>query len=227
MDQLESVLQANKIVISGAVIGQLAFYFDLTEKWSKKINITANTTPESYVLENVVDPILAFESLKSLGIFDRSPQFTLADFGCGGGYVGITWHILLGGVSRLVLVDSDRKKINFCREVCRRLEIQRVDIINNRCENLAATHENKLDLIVSRATFSDETLVQESASQLLTQDGKLLLLKGSTAAADPVFLTSDRTTSDLQTARYTIIPSQAHRFVKIVSKPNPNLTTII
>lgn len=127
-------------------------YYLLTLKWGEKINITANLSAEAFVLENLADPVLAFFSAKSL-LTGGSKNLSCVDLGCGGGYVGLVWHILSGGRLETELIDSDRKKINFCKQVIRELGLCGVRADQRRAEELLAARSHQYDLVVSRATW--------------------------------------------------------------------------
>lgn len=133
--------------------------FDLSEKWSKKINVTANVSAEDFILENILDPALAYQAFIN-GHFTTSlfpspvlRDRSLADVGCGGGFVGFTWHLLNNESGRLLLIDSDRKKINFCKEVIRKLALRNCTAYCARAEDI---REPLADIVVTRATWGPE-----------------------------------------------------------------------
>lgn len=113
-----------------------AEYYGLTRHWGEKINLTKNIKPIDFIIENIIDPALAFTALCSQhgGVLDLS---RCADLGCGGGFVGINWHVLNEQGGEMVLCDSDRRKANFCRQVVRELGLKHVEIINKNVETLS------------------------------------------------------------------------------------------
>ncbi len=132
------------------VLSALSGYYDLTLRWSEKINITANVGEYSYIVENILDPVLAYYALKSV---EGMPwEGGVHDLGCGGGYVGLTWA-MLDPTLKCTLVDSDRKKINFCKQAIRDLGLQgRVQAYQSRVEEIKPIE----GVVTSRATWGGE-----------------------------------------------------------------------
>lgn len=127
-------------------------YYLLTLKWGEKINITANLAPETFVAENLADPALAFFAAQT-GLGLGAKRAALVDLGCGGGYVGLVWHVLGAGRLETRLVDGDRKKINFCKQAIRELGLGGAGAEQERVEAFIPAHSQQFDLVVSRATW--------------------------------------------------------------------------
>lgn len=130
-------------------------YYQLSLKWAEKINITRNLSLEAFISENLCDPLFAIQKA-SERLFE-GPNCRFADLGCGGGYVGIVWLLWLFSRDQnhsLTLVDSDRKKINFCKTVARELGVlDFVEAHQMRVEDWLLQESLSQDLIVSRATW--------------------------------------------------------------------------
>lgn len=132
--------------------------YNLLTLWSKKINITSNLSPDAFIVENVLDPVLAYNAFPALANSSNFPcphlqrggSFALADVGCGGGFVGFAWHLLNNENGQLFLIDSDRKKINFCKEVIRKLSLKNCNAICSRVEDV---REPLANIVVTRATW--------------------------------------------------------------------------
>lgn len=147
-------------------------YFKLTQEWGRQINLTANLSSADYMRENRDDPAQAFHAFLDWAKNSIAPDFlspkSFADFGCGGGYVGITWHILFEQQCQTILVDADRKKTNFCKEVIRSLNLKNISAIQERVGSPVHGHmaTAKFDLIVSRATWAASDFFSLSTSYL-------------------------------------------------------------
>jgi 16S rRNA G527 N7-methylase RsmG len=151
-DLLGGLLGAEALKAAGPACVLFYEYYLLTLKWGEKINITANLSPEAFVTENLADPVLAFFSAVPL-FAESSKELSCVDLGCGGGYVGLVWHILSDGRFETELVDGDRKKINFCRQVIRELGLSKIRADQLRVEALVPARLHSYGLVVSRATW--------------------------------------------------------------------------
>lgn len=161
----------------------LQHYYKLTREWGERINITANLAPDAYERENILDPscaLLAWQGAtnKANGPSHTavtSPPLTLVDLGCGGGFVGITWHILLDQKCGTLLIDADRKKINFCKQAIREMGLknisaEQVRLDPDRPKNILGRN---FALVVSRATWEAATFFNV-AQPLLAPTGMAL-----------------------------------------------------
>ena len=179
----QHLLALNNISMTEEQLVLLERYYDLSQFWGKQINITRNLSPERFVLENILDPMIALRALQG----DRSCSLVIgnnqnnregksyADFGCGGGYVGLCWQISNEQVDSCVLVDKVRKKISFCKQVIRGLGIKNTSSINSLANN---TGLSGLDYIVTRATWSLKSLLEIKKELPLSLDGKIVYFEG-------------------------------------------------
>lgn len=147
---LRRALEISGIQISPKAQGWLTAYYLLVRRWANRVNITANLSVDRFVEENVVDPLVALRR------FER--EFSagdIADLGCGGGFVGFIWQAFARAKGRLLLVESNRKRANFCREVRRRLAGSNVSIICGRVEDCRG-NLGGYDTVLTRATWPGE-----------------------------------------------------------------------
>lgn len=177
---LAELSEINGLRFTNDTLIKFALYYDLLSRWSKKINITANVEERKFVIENILDPALAYRAVIDAERNSRMTQTplllvthrltdcgcALADVGCGGGFVGLVWQILrcdsIEGATApaLYLIDSDRKKINFCRDVIRSLGLTNAQTICARAEFLT---EPLANVITTRATWNDSGLIRDVA----------------------------------------------------------------
>lgn len=121
--------------------------YDLNYKWAQKINITKNIEARSFLLENIFDPWLALRAVFPL---KASLRANLSDVGCGGGFVGLCWHVFGQNSGELTLIDGDRKKVNFCKQVIRELGVLDAKAEQSRLEELK---NPPFEMVVTRATW--------------------------------------------------------------------------
>lgn len=161
------LIERNNLVVSDSNLEKLFQYFSITQLWGSKMNVTRNMKPKDYICENIIDPLLAFESfnLKNTN-FDH-----FVDYGSGGGYVGLTAAIIFPNLFKVILVESVRKKVSFIDKVIRELQLTNAIAHNLRAEDF------KLDanktLYVSRATWAWGEFVKIVQPQLKGQSAIL------------------------------------------------------
>ena len=142
----------------------------LVLEWNKKINLVSRKRTDVYEL--IEDSKTFFDYLD----FTKKPR--VLDLGTGGGFPGIILKIHHPEI-RLTLLDSIRKKINAVTDIVQRLELQDVEIICSRAEDLSRlpNYRNSYDYVVARAVATLYLLTKWS-KDLLKPGGKLLTIKG-------------------------------------------------
>lgn len=141
--------------------------------WNKKINLTAIKDPVKVAEKHFID------SIAPISFFNNEKY--LMDIGSGGGFPGIPIKIM-NPFLNVILIDSSRKKINFLKHVIRTLQLENIDAIHSRVEDL---HENeaykhKFDAVISRA-FTDLSGFVELAVPFLNSKGTIYAMKGKNA----------------------------------------------
>jgi 16S rRNA (guanine527-N7)-methyltransferase len=86
---------------------------------------------------------------------------------------------------KLTLVESIGKKIEFCRHVIQTLDLNGVELLHDRAENIghADEHRQKYDWALARAVASMPVLV-EYLLPLLHVGGKAVIQKGETGPVE-------------------------------------------
>jgi 16S rRNA (guanine527-N7)-methyltransferase len=143
---------------------------DLVLEWNKKINLVSRKRTDVYEL--IEDSKTFFDYID----FSGNPK--VLDFGTGGGFPGIVLKIHHPEM-RLTLLDSIGKKIKAVTDIVNRLELEDVEIICSRAEDLARLpdYKNSYDYIVARAVATFDLLTEWSKG-LVKPSGKLLTIKG-------------------------------------------------
>lgn len=149
---------------------QLEKLIDLALEYNKHTNITAIKTKLEFWDRQISDSlqILNIENLENLKIID---------VGTGGGFPGLVLAIVFP-TSQFFLNDSNNKKIKFIEHAKQNLNLENVEILNNRVENLKSKYSEKFDLVISRAVAPLNILI-EITSFLSKVNGKFIFWKGS------------------------------------------------
>lgn len=131
--------------VSRETIDQLNIYVSLLAQWQKRINLVANATLAEVWHRHVAD------SAQIVALAPSSPR-TWLDLGSGGGFPGLVIAIMLSAAgTRMILVESDRRKCAFLAEVARQTGIT-VEIQTARIEQTATQGMlGAVDVVSARA----------------------------------------------------------------------------
>ena len=114
-------------------------------------------------------------------IKQKNPE-SLLDIGTGAGFPGIIIKIL-NPKQEVTLIESNRKKFLFLKEVADQLEIE-LNIINDRIEKFKILNNKTFDVIVSRAVTSIYK-IWEWSDGLLNTNGTVFVIKGTDYKNEP------------------------------------------
>ena len=192
-------------------------YCQLLLEKNQVMNLTAITEPEQVARLHMLD-------CAALLKFCDFQGKTLIDVGTGAGFPGLPLKILEPSI-RLTLLDAQRKRVDFLREVCEDLGLADVECVHGRAEAFAADHREGFDIAVSRAVASLPVLA-ELCLPLVKVGGQFLAMKSTgsgqeaTAAAHAIRLLGGRVTA----SEDYVIPGAGvtHRLL-IVKKAAPTL----
>ena len=133
-------------------IPALRAYAAMLAEKNKVMNLTAITDPAE---------------VARLHFLDSAALLTLADFhgksvidvGTGAGFPGLPLRIIDPSI-RLTLLDAQKKRIGFLREVCDALGLTDVACVHARAEEFAAEYRESFDFAVSRAVAALPVLAE-------------------------------------------------------------------
>jgi len=143
--------------------------------WNTRYNLTAIDDPEKIQLKHFLDSLTCLLAMRS------TPFERVIDVGTGAGFPGIPLKIVCPSI-RLTLVDSVKKKVNFCQHIVELLELEMVQVIWERVETLARlpAHREQYDWAIARAVASLPVLA-EYMLPFVRVGGKMLAMKGENA----------------------------------------------
>lgn len=125
--------------------------------WNTRINLTAITDPQDILLKHFLD------SLALLKVYDNF-ETHLLDIGSGAGFPGLPlkivrpqWH--------MTLLEATGKKTLFLRHIVEKLQLQDVEIIHGRAEELARQRKYRgtFNIVTARAVTALPALLEYSA----------------------------------------------------------------
>lgn len=167
---METVLREGLAALSLPQEGVPALlrYADLLAEKNQVMNLTA-----------ITDPL----DVARLHFLDSAALLTLADFrgksvvdvGTGAGFPGLPLRIIEPSI-QLTLLDAQRKRVDFLREVCEDLGLEDVSCVHGRAEEFVQAHREGYDIAVSRAVAALPVLA-ELCLPLVKVGGRFLAMK--------------------------------------------------
>lgn len=149
-------------------IPALLRYGSLLAERNKVMNLTAITEPDEAARLHFLD------SAALLALADFRGE-TVVDVGTGAGFPGLPLRILEPSL-RLTLLDAQRKRVDFLREVCGELGLDDVTCVHGRAEEFARERREGFGLAVSRAVAALPVLA-ELCLPLVRPGGRFLAMK--------------------------------------------------
>ena len=151
--------------VSRETLDKLSLYVELLIRWQARINLVSPSSIKDVWSRHIFDSIQIYPHV-------LEKKATTLDLGSGAGFPGLVLAIM--GVSNIVLIESNKKKCSFLKEVVRQTDSDAEVFVGRVQEYGSAT---PVKYITSRALASLEGLLSMSYP-LLHQAGKCLFLKG-------------------------------------------------
>lgn len=167
--ELQQYGNDNGTEISDHMCDQLNQYMELLIEWNQKFNLTAVTDPEEIIARHFCDCIIP------LCTFDV--QGCAADVGSGAGFPGLVWKIVRPDLE-MTLIEPTGKRCTFLKEVIRQLQLQDIQVVNERSEDHAKNHRESYDTVTARAVANLRVL-SELCLPLVKKGGSFIAMKGS------------------------------------------------
>lgn len=147
-------------------------FCNLLTEANKAVNLVSRRDIDK-LMKHHVEPCFIYKILGSLKSGD-----TVLDIGSGGGFPGIINAILFPD-THFVLVDSTKKKVTFLQQAITSLQLQNVQAVWSRVEDLAklSEYQHTFDHTTSRAVASLEDIIKWSIP-LLKPSGTIEAMKG-------------------------------------------------
>ena len=173
--QIKDAFDAVSVSCTIDMAQQLERYMEGVLSWNEKVNLTAITDRDEFIIKHFLDSVLC------CGFPEYESAKKIIDVGTGAGFPGIPLAVV-SPEKQFVLMDSLKKRLNIIDELTDSIGIQNVSTVHARAEELARNkeHREQYDLCVSRAVANLATL-SEYCLPFIRQGGYLLAYKGPDA----------------------------------------------
>jgi len=146
---------------------QILTYFSLIYQWNPVAGLVSKNDEANLFIRHFCD------SLQPLLLFGFKKDACVLDIGAGGGFPSIPTRIFRPDLS-ITLVDSNRKKAGFLREVIDVLGFSNVSVVNRRVEKYES--EGRYDYVVSRGVGTLQKF-SSLAKPFICRDGRMYSFK--------------------------------------------------
>ena len=173
MNVEEFIKACNELNISldDKILSNLDTYKDYLKEYNSHTNLTTITEDEDIYLKHFYD------SLTIVKAIDLNSINSLIDVGTGAGFPGMVLKIVYPHLN-VTLIDSNNKKTTFLSNLKEKLNLDNLNIINERSEDYAHKHIDEYDVVTSRAVANLRVLT-ELCLPMVKVGGKFIPLKAT------------------------------------------------
>lgn len=165
------------------------------------------------------------DSLAGVDVPQLQTAGRLADIGSGAGFPGLVLAVALPGLN-VTLVDSVRKKMEVAARIAAELELDNLECVWGRAEEIAAVgseHRDSYDVVTARA-LADLGVLVEYAAPLLRVGGSLVAWKADMSDAESAGADSAAKALGFgarESLEYRPFPESRHRRLIVTQKQEP------
>jgi 16S rRNA (guanine527-N7)-methyltransferase len=205
IQRVRQELAAYGVLADDSMCGKIVAYVELLLRWNSKISLTTVTDPVEIVRFHFGESLFGANQLEI-------KNGRLADVGAGAGFPGVPLKLYSAPIE-LYLIEPNLKKATFLGEVVRHLNLDRVEILRFRMEDLPVDVSD-FDVVTARALGKHGTLLRWARNRL-SRSGKVALWIGDRDASS---LASDQSYEWCAPIK---VPRSDHR---VILQGTPKLT---
>lgn len=167
---------SDKLIINNLIkdnLEKFEFYYDYLVKENEKYNLTAITKKDEVFIKHFEDSLHLFSLIK------ENECLNLLDVGSGAGFPSLPLKICFPNL-KVTIIEPTLKRVRFMEEVCKLLDLQNVNIICDRSENIARDYKNCFDIVCARAV-ANLSVLSELLVSFCKVDGFVCAYKGEKA----------------------------------------------
>ncbi|MHB1294936.1 MAG: 16S rRNA (guanine(527)-N(7))-methyltransferase RsmG [Anaerolineae bacterium] len=194
MELLRAGAEALGLHLGGNQIAAFERYYQELAAWNERFNLTAIIGYEDVQVRHFIDSLTCLVALPQVGGSSTIPDtvplqvyrhpLACIDIGSGAGFPGIPIKIMLPDV-HMTLVEATGKKVTFLQHMVEVLELENVEVIQARAEDLAHApeHRERYDLVLARAV-ARMCVLAEYCLPFCRPGGRLVAPKGEDAQTE-------------------------------------------
>ena len=166
----EKELSQNNIETDKKYYNYFYNYMKQIIDWNDKINVTAITDEKMFIVKHFIDSLTISKYINE--------KDKVIDVGTGAGFPGIPLKFSKPQLS-ITLIDSVNKKLNVIRDITQNMNLEKLEILHSRAEDLAndKNYREKYDVVTTRAV-SNLSTIAEYMLPLLKINGIAICMKG-------------------------------------------------
>lgn len=157
--------------LSELQLNKFAKYFDFLIEYNQITNLTRITNEKEVYYKHF------FDSITILKFINLTNIDSLCDIGAGAGFPSIPIKILYPNI-KLTIVDSLGKRIHFLHQLIKLIDIDGIELVNDRVEIFGMKNQNKFDIVTARA-LGHLRLISEMAIPIVKTSGHFVAFKAS------------------------------------------------
>lgn len=220
---LKEFADKNGIVLDERQLDRFALLCSALLEGNRSVNLTAIKDPEEVEIRHFADSIAAAPVIS--GLVNNKEDFSLIDVGTGGGFPGLPLKIVFPEAS-FTLLDSIAKKTDFVRRTAELLELDKIEVVNGRAEDLAGAggvSRETYDICVSRAVANTATLSEYCLPFVKTGGAAVLYKAGniSDELKEAEIAISVLGGEIISIIRHTLPGDAAERSLVVIKKTGP------
>lgn len=177
---MRQIIEKTSIQLTDKQIKQFEKYYEMLIETNKVMNLTAITDRNEVIEKHFIDSLLCIKAINLDGFK------SLIDVGTGAGFPGIPLKIAFPHLE-VTLMDSLNKRVGFLHDVIEELELENIEAIHDRAEDMARNPEyrEQFDLCVSRAV-ANLAVLSEYCLPFIKVGGAFLSYKSSKVESEIV-----------------------------------------
>ncbi len=170
-DEFYEDLSKINIILSNEQKELLKIYYEFLIEYNAHTNLTSITNAEEVYYKHFYDSILLSQ------VYDLKKCNYLLDIGTGAGFPGVVLKILYPNI-KLTLLDSNNKKTTFLAELNKKLQLDNIEITNERAEDFIKNRREYYDIVTARAVKNLPVLIELSIPYVKV-DGYFIAMKSN------------------------------------------------